>query len=39
MLFPMLKADWLHLVLYFSTEYHKSLQNIVFLFWKYLVDI
>jgi hypothetical protein len=39
MLFPMLTADWLHLALHFSTEYHNSRNNIIILFWKYLVDI
>ncbi len=40
MLFPMLTAEWLHLLLYFSTtEYHNSRQNITILFWKYVVDI
>jgi hypothetical protein len=39
MLFPMLTAAWLHLVLYFSTEYHKSRQDVLILFWKYLIDI
>ncbi len=40
MFFPMLTANWLHLqVMYFSTEYHNSRQNIIILFWKYLVDI
>ncbi len=29
----------LHLVLYFSTEYHNSRQNIIIPIWKYLVDI
>ncbi len=37
--FGNLTAEWLHLVLYFSTEYHNSRQNIMILFWKYLVDI
>ncbi len=27
------------IVMYFSTEYHNSGQNIIILFWKYLVDI
>jgi hypothetical protein len=35
----MLITVWLHLVLYFSTEYHNSRQNIVILFREYLVDI
>jgi hypothetical protein len=39
MMFPILTADWLHLALLFSTEYHNSRQNIIILFWKYLVDI
>ncbi len=39
MLFPMLTVEWLHLVMYFSTEYHNSTQNIIILFLKYLVDI
>ncbi len=38
MLFPMLTAEWLRLVLYFSTEYDNSRQNIIILFWKYLID-
>jgi hypothetical protein len=38
MLFPMLTAEWLHLVLYFSTGYDNSRQNIIILFWKYLID-
>jgi hypothetical protein len=39
MLFPMLTAVWLHQLLYFSSEDHKSRQNIIILFRKYLVDI
>jgi hypothetical protein len=40
MLFPMLTAVCLHLLLdYFSTKYHNSRQNVIILFWKYLVDI
>jgi hypothetical protein len=39
MFFPILKAEWLHLVLYFPAEYHNSRRNITILFWKYLVDI
>jgi hypothetical protein len=39
MLIPMLTAEQLHLVMYFSTEYHYSKQNIIILFWKYFVDI
>ncbi len=39
MLFPMTTAEWLHLVLYFSSEYHNSRQNIEILFGKFLVDI
>jgi hypothetical protein len=39
MLFPMLTAEWLHLGQYFFTEYNSSRQNIIILFWKYLVDI
>ncbi len=41
MLFPMLTAEWLHfnLVLFDSTEYHNSRQNIIIMFWKYFVDI
>jgi hypothetical protein len=35
----MLIAEWLHLVQDFSTEYHNSRQNIIILFWKYLVSI
>jgi hypothetical protein len=38
-LFPLLTAGWLHLVLYFSTEYHNSRQNIIIVFLKNLVDI
>jgi hypothetical protein len=26
-------------VLYFSPEFHNSMENIIILFWKYLVDI
>jgi hypothetical protein len=39
MLFPILKAEWLHLVLYFYTENHYSRKNIIILYWNYLVDI
>jgi hypothetical protein len=39
MFFPTLTAEWLHLVRYFSAEYHNSRQNVIILFWKYLVDI
>ncbi len=39
MLFPMLTAEWLHQVLCSSTEYSNSRQNIIIVFWKYLVDI
>jgi hypothetical protein len=39
MLFPMLTAEWLHLVLNFSPEYINSRQTIIILYWKYLVDI
>jgi hypothetical protein len=39
MLFPMLTDEWLHLFLYFSSEYHNSGQNIIIQFWKNLVDI
>jgi hypothetical protein len=35
----MLTAEWLHRVLYFTTEYRNSGQNIIILFCKYLVDI
>jgi len=35
----MLTVEWLHLVMYFSTEYHNSTQNIIILFLKYFVDI
>jgi hypothetical protein len=35
MLSPMLAAEWQHIVLNFSTEYHNSIQNIIILFWKY----
>jgi hypothetical protein len=28
-----------YVVLYFSPEYHNPKQNIIILFWKYLVDI
>jgi hypothetical protein len=38
MLFPMLTVDWLHLELCFFKEYCNSSQNIIILFWKYLVD-
>jgi hypothetical protein len=38
-LFPMLTAERQHLVLYFSTEYNNSRQNILILLWTYLVDI
>jgi hypothetical protein len=38
-MFPMLTAEWLHLVLHFSLEYINLGQNIIILFWKYLVDI
>jgi hypothetical protein len=34
----LLTAEWLHLVLYFFPGYHNSRQNIIILFWKYLVD-
>jgi hypothetical protein len=37
MLFPLLTAEWLHPVLYFSTEYHNS--RLIILIWKYLLDI
>ncbi len=37
-LYPMHKAECLHLVMYFSAEYHYSEQNILLLFWKYLGD-
>jgi hypothetical protein len=30
---------WLHPVLYYSTDYQNSRQNIIILFWIYLVDI
>jgi hypothetical protein len=33
----MLEAEWLRLVL--STEDHNYKQNIIIMFWKYLVDI
>ncbi len=39
MVFPMLTAEWLHLVLYFSTEYQNSGQNIKIPFRKYVVYI
>jgi hypothetical protein len=39
MLIPMLKAERLHLVLHFSTEYHNFKPNIIILFWKNFVDI
>jgi hypothetical protein len=37
----MLTAEWMHLVLYIPdfTEFNHSRQNIILLFWKYLVDI
>jgi len=34
----MLSAEWLHLGLYFAPEFNNSRQNIIILFWKYLVD-
>jgi hypothetical protein len=37
MLFPLLTAEWLHPVLYFSTEYYNS--RLIILIWKYLLDI
>jgi hypothetical protein len=39
MLFPLLTAEWLHLKRYLSTEIHNYRQNIIILFWKYLVDV
>jgi hypothetical protein len=39
MLFPLLKVQWLQIILYYSPEYHISSLNIIILFWKYLVDI
>jgi hypothetical protein len=39
MLFPMMTAEWQYFVLYFSTEYQKFRQNIIIMFWKYVVDI
>ncbi len=39
MLFPMLTAEQLHLLLYFCTECHNFIKNIIFLFCKYLVDL
>jgi hypothetical protein len=39
MLFSMLTAERLHLVPYFSTEYHNPREKIIILFWKYLVNI
>ncbi len=45
MMFPMLTSEWQHLhstctvVLHVSSEYHNSRQNIIIMFWKYLVDI
>jgi hypothetical protein len=38
MLFSVLSAEWLHLGLYFAPEFNNSRQNIIILFWKYLVD-
>ncbi len=35
MLFPILTDDWLPITL---QKYHNSRQNILILFWKYLVD-
>jgi hypothetical protein len=35
----MLPAELLHLVQYFSTDYHNSVQNAIILYWKHLVDI
>jgi hypothetical protein len=31
MLFPILTAEWVYLVLHFSTEYHNSKLNIIIL--------
>jgi hypothetical protein len=39
MLFPMVTAEWLLLVMYFSTDYYDSRQNIIILFCKYLADL
>jgi hypothetical protein len=39
MLFPMLTAEWLNQLLYFSTEYHTVIADIIILFCKYLVNI
>jgi hypothetical protein len=39
MLFLMLKAEWLHQVLYSSEEHHNFRQKIIILFRKYFVDI
>jgi hypothetical protein len=39
MLSPTRTAEWLHQVLYFSREYDDSRQNIIILFWKYLIEI
>ncbi len=36
---PLLTAEWLHLELCFSPEYHISRQNILIFFWKSLADI
>ncbi len=38
-LFPKMTAEWLHLILYFSTEYDNSRENIAILFCKYVFDI
>ncbi len=35
----MLTAEWLHIVLYFSIEYHNSKQNIIIMLRKYFVEI
>jgi hypothetical protein len=40
MLFPMLTAEWLHLVLYcIYTECYYYRQNIIILYWRYFDDI
>jgi hypothetical protein len=39
MLFPMLAAEWLHLVLYSTSLQNIITKNFIILFWKYLVDI
>jgi hypothetical protein len=35
--FPMMKAEWLHLELNYSTEYHNSGKNIIIIFCMYCI--